>query len=119
VSGDGTTLDPVLEEPKVAAVDGADAEPSARQGSQDAASFVPQPVPSRLRLPGSGLRRRLKTHLRTPAQRRKEEQRVSEQRLIEAIRYSQGLRGIPGTEALIRRLLEVRNLPRSSVERFV
>lgn len=119
VSGDGTTLDPVLEEPKVAAVDGASAEPSVQQSSQDATPFVPQPVPGRLKLPGSGLRRRIKTHLRTPAQRRKEEQRVSEQRLVEAIRYSQGLRGRPGTEALIRRLLEVRSLPRSSVQRFV
>jgi len=121
VSGDGTILDPVPEEPKAAGFDGADAGSFVKQGPLDATELVPRPAPGLLKLAKSGLKRRLKTHLRTPAQKRKEEQRVSEQRLIEAIRYSQGLRGTQGTEALVRYGLDIRNIPvvRASVTRYV
>lgn len=109
---DGTSLSSVPEEPKVvvSTVDGADAEPST---GLEPGERVLRPGQSRLRLPKLNLKR----HLRTPAQRRKEEQRMQEVRLVEAMRSSQRRRGTQATEMLVRHGLDVRNITgvRSSV----
>ena len=114
IAGNGTTLDTVHEEPKVAAVDGAASESKDRQ---DDAQLEPQFAARRLKLPKLNLRK----HLRTPAQRKKEQQRIWEQQLVAAIQFSRELRGIQTTEVLLRQGLNIRSISRarSSVATYV
>lgn len=114
-TGAGTTLEAVPEESSVTVLDGADVERTAGLAHDDVPS---RPAPRSLKLPRfSNLRR----HMRTPAQRKKEHQRLLEQRLIAAMKLSQEVRGTVGTEDLVRRGLDVRRHSnvRSSVGTYV